>query len=109
MLSGERIESGKCDINDARENAEYLAAGDNTKLGMDEESFCTVLATDGFEQLRRVFDEYQKLSKQTMHQGIRYSMSGGIVRAMLAIGKNEKKFQPICVSDAFVTICSGIH
>lgn len=87
ILEGKRNASDKYDLKFARENAEVMRGKGGTNFGMNEEAFGAILATENFGQLRRIFDEYQKLSKQTMHQGIRYSMSAGIAHPMLAIGK----------------------
>lgn len=87
ILQDKRNASGKYDLKFARENAEVMCGKGGTNFGMNEEAFGAILATENFDQLRRIFDEYQKLSKQTMHQGIRYSMGAGIAQPMLAIGK----------------------
>lgn len=87
ILEGKRNASGKHNLKFARENAEVMRGKGGTNFGMSEEAFSALLATENFDQLRRIFDEYQKLSKQTMHQGIRYSMGSEIAQPMLAIGK----------------------
>lgn len=89
MLEGKRNKFDGYDMKFAAANAEVMCGNGGTNFGMNEDAFSAILATESFDQLRRIFDEYQKVSKQTMHQGIRYSMSGGIAKAMLAIGENN--------------------
>lgn len=87
ILECKRNASDKYDLKFARQNAEVMRGKGDTHFGMSEEAFSAILATENFDQLRRIFDEYQKLSKQTMHQGIRYSMGNKIAEPMLAIGR----------------------
>lgn len=88
ILECKRSDSSGYDLQFARGNAEVMKGKGDTQFGMNEEAFSAILATESFDQLRRIFDEYQKVCKKTMQQGIRYSMSGGIAQAMLAVGEN---------------------
>lgn len=90
ILECKRNKEEKYNMELAKQHAEVMRGKGGTHFGMNEEAFSAILATENFEQLRRIFSEYQKVSEQTMHQGIRYGMAGGIAQAMLAIGKEKK-------------------
>ena len=64
-----------------------LYAAGEAKLGTDESRFNSILAVQSYEQLRVVFEEYQKVSKHTIEQAISSEMSGDLKDGMLAIGK----------------------
>lgn len=87
ILDGSRKEGDEYDLKFAQLNAEMMRGESGADFGMKEEPFSAILATETYAQLRRLFDEYRKVSEQTVHQGIRYSMGGKIARAMLAIGE----------------------
>lgn len=89
ILECKRQKEGKYNLELARQSAEAMRGTGGTHFGLTEEEFCTILATENFEQLRKIFSEYRRVSEKTMHQGIRYAMAGGIAEAMLAIGKKK--------------------
>ena len=64
---------------------ELYQAGEK-KLGTDESKFNQILCSQSFEQLRLVFDEYEKISRKQMEQVIKSEMSGSLEDGMLAIG-----------------------
>lgn len=65
---------------------ELYQAGEKI-LGTDESKFNQILCSQGFDQLRLVFQEYRKLSSRGLDQAIRGEMSGDLEKGMLAIGK----------------------
>lgn len=58
------------------------------RLGTDESKFISILASQNFNQLRVVFDEYFKISKKTIQDSIKSEFSGDIKTALIAIVKN---------------------
>lgn len=86
IVTGVRDESGTVDTALAREQAEKLYAAGEAKLGTDEEVFNRVLAHGSFEHLKIVFEEYKRLSGQSIEQAIKHEMSGELALAMHAIG-----------------------
>ena len=60
------------------------AAGEG-RLGTDEATFISILASQSFAQLQLVFEQYRQVSKRTIEQAIRSEMSGDLERAMLTI------------------------
>lgn len=87
IVTGVRDESGTVDPTLAKEQAEKLFAAGESKLGTDEEVFNRIMAHASFEQLKLVFEEYRKLSGQSIEQAIKHEMSGELAEAMQAIGE----------------------
>lgn len=87
ILQCNRSDTGSYDLALARKTAKAMIGNSDTEFGMSEERFSVILASESYAQLRRIFDEYHKLSKQTIHQGIRYSTISQTAQAMLAIGR----------------------
>lgn len=86
IVTGVRDESGTVDVALVREQAEQLYSAGEAKLGTDEEIFNRIMAHASFEQLRLVFEEYKKISGQSIEQAIKHEMSGELAEAMQAIG-----------------------
>lgn len=86
ILQHKRAEDGIVDVTKAEEQAEWLNSTGQSKLGIDGEKLNEVMALDSLDQLRLLFDEYKKLSNQSIHSAIRGSIKGELGRALLAIG-----------------------
>lgn len=69
----------------AAEQAKLLHNFSEGKLAVDG-PLLEIMAFDSLGQLSFFFDEYKKLSHQTIHMAIRRSMSGDLSKALLAIG-----------------------
>lgn len=87
IVTGVRDESGTVDPEEAVAQAEKLYAAGEAKLGTDEEVFNRIMAHASFAQLRLIFEEYKKLSGQTIEQAIKHELGGELKEAMMAIGK----------------------
>ncbi|KAJ6644584.1 Annexin B10 [Pseudolycoriella hygida] len=85
IITGVRDESGSVDPSKAVQQAEALYAAGEAKLGTDEEVFNRIMAHSSFEHLRLVFQEYKKLSGQTIEQAVKHEMSGELKEAMMAL------------------------
>lgn len=66
--------------------SQRLYAAGEKKLGTDESTFNALLASQSYEQLRAVFDAYQKISGKDIEQVIKSEMSGNLEIGMVAIG-----------------------
>lgn len=56
------------------------------RLGTDESTFNMIMASQSYEQLKAVFENYQKLSGHNIEHTIKSEMSGNLELGMLAIG-----------------------
>uniref|UniRef100_A0A8W8MLT7 Annexin n=1 Tax=Magallana gigas TaxID=29159 RepID=A0A8W8MLT7_MAGGI len=85
LASGGRMENQPVDMTKAQEDAQRLYAAGEKKLGTDESTFNSLLASQSYEQLRAVFDAYQKISGKDIEQVIKSEMSGNLEIGMVAI------------------------
>lgn len=87
ILKHQRNETSQSDMISAEEQAKLLFRSGETQLSVGEAKLDEMMAQENFNQLRLIFDEYKRLSHQTIHLAIRRSVQGELARAMLAIGK----------------------
>lgn len=86
IATGVRDPPGTVDPAKAKEQAEKLYAAGESKLGTDEEVFNRIMAHGSYDHLHLVFEEYKRVSGQTIEQAIKHEMSGELKKAMTAIG-----------------------
>lgn len=86
IVTGVRDELGSVDEEAAVLQAQKLYDAGEAKWGTDEEVFNRIMAHASFAQLRLIFDEYKKLSGQTIEQAIKHELDGDLKTAMIAIG-----------------------
>uniref|UniRef100_K1QMV5 Annexin n=1 Tax=Magallana gigas TaxID=29159 RepID=K1QMV5_MAGGI len=86
LANGGRMENQAVDMKKAQDDAQRLYAAGEKKLGTDESTFNALLASQSYEQLRAVFDAYQKISGKDIEQVIKSEMSGNLEIGMVAIG-----------------------
>uniref|UniRef100_A0A915LKT9 Annexin n=1 Tax=Meloidogyne javanica TaxID=6303 RepID=A0A915LKT9_MELJA len=60
------------------------------RLGTDESAFIAILSAQNYNQLRLIFNEYQKVSGHPIEQAIAAEFSGDIRDGLLAIIKSIK-------------------
>ncbi|KAI6176548.1 Annexin [Aphelenchoides bicaudatus] len=87
MCAGGRDESGHTDPLKANQDARQLYRAGEQRLGTDEAQFSAIIAVQNFNQLRLVFDEYQKVTGHSIEQAINAEFSGDIRDGLLAIIK----------------------
>lgn len=87
IVTGVRDETGTVDQEAAVLQAQKLYDAGEAKWGTDEEVFNRIMAHASFAQLRLIFDEYKKLSGQTIEQAIKHELDGDLKTAMIAIGE----------------------
>lgn len=85
LATANRMENQPVDIEKAKRDAMELYQAGEKILGTDESKFNQILCSQGYDQLRLVFQEYRKLSNRGLDQAIRSEMSGDLEKGMLAI------------------------
>ncbi|CAG5117720.1 unnamed protein product [Candidula unifasciata] len=85
MSVGGRQENLPVDINKARADAQRLYQDGQRRWGTDENTFNMILASQSYEQLRAVFDEYGRVANHDIEQAIKSEMSGDLSTGMLTI------------------------
>ncbi|ELT88886.1 hypothetical protein CAPTEDRAFT_226167 [Capitella teleta] len=90
LSAGGRNEAQQLDRAKAERDARALYNAGEKKWGTDESSFNQVLCSQSFDQLRLVFEEYQKMSNKSMEKVIKSEMSGDLKDGMLAIVKSAQ-------------------
>ncbi|KAL3316601.1 Annexin A6 [Cichlidogyrus casuarinus] len=87
LLQANRSEAKEFSREAAIRDAESLLAAGEKKQGTDESKFVEVIMSNSYPHLRAVFEEYEKMSKNTMEEALKKEMSGHLLRAFLTIGK----------------------
>jgi len=88
LANGIRDEYMRANVDFAKETARELNEASNDKHGADVPTFIRVLCTNSHEQLRLVFDEYQKISGMPIEQTIeslKSEISSDLTQGMLAL------------------------
>jgi annexin A7/11 len=86
IVTGARDPVGTVDAEKAVEQAQALYDAGEAKWGTDEEVFYRILAHASFDQLKLIFEEYKKISGNTIEQSLKGELSGDLLNAMLSIG-----------------------
>ncbi len=86
IITGVRDPTGTVDSEKAVEQAEALYGAGEATFGTNEEVFYRILAHASFDQLKLIFDEYKKISGNTIEAALESELSGEMLEAMLAIG-----------------------
>ncbi|CAI5446737.1 unnamed protein product [Caenorhabditis angaria] len=85
LCAGGRDESNYVDGLRANQDARKLYQAGEKRLGTDESAFNAILASQNFNQLRMVFEEYQKVANHQIEKAIESEFSGDIRDGLLAI------------------------
>ncbi|KAK6743399.1 hypothetical protein RB195_010575 [Necator americanus] len=85
LCAGGRDESNYTDHLRANQDARKLYSAGERRLGTDESCFNQILASQNFNQLRLVFDEYEKVTKHSIEKAIESEFSGDIRDGLLAV------------------------
>ncbi|VDM45562.1 unnamed protein product [Toxocara canis] len=85
MCAAGRDESMHVDPLKANQDARALYRAGEQRLGTDEACFNAILASRNYAQLRLIFQEYQKVSNNTIEKAIEAEFSGDIKDGLLAI------------------------
>ncbi|XP_060076065.1 annexin A7-like [Ylistrum balloti] len=90
MSAGGRQEGQAVDMNKAQQDAQRLHQAGEKRWGTDESAFNMIMASQSYEQLKAVFEAYQRLSGKDIEKSIKSEMSGNLELGMLAIVKCVK-------------------
>lgn len=86
IITGVRDETGLIDPEKVNEHAQALYAAGEAKLGTDEKVFNRIMAHSSFAHLKLVFEEYKKVSGQTIEQAVKHEMGGELKDALMTLG-----------------------
>ncbi|KHN73840.1 Annexin A7 [Toxocara canis] len=76
LLQARRDESNRVNEQKAFEEAQKLYEAGEKKWGTDESTFTSILVTENFHQLRKVFEQYNALAGHPIEQAIKSEFSG---------------------------------
>uniref|UniRef100_A0A8C4KVP2 Annexin n=1 Tax=Equus asinus TaxID=9793 RepID=A0A8C4KVP2_EQUAS len=105
LATGNRDEGGE-DRDQARDDAKEIAdtsSGDKTSL---ETRFMTILCTRSYQHLRRVFQEFVKMTNYDVEHTIKKEMSGDVRDAFVAIVQSVKN-KPLFFADKLYKSMKG--
>ncbi|KHN83671.1 Annexin A7 [Toxocara canis] len=85
LVQGRRDESQYVDDLKANQDAHKLLADGEKKLGTDDSTFNSILVTQNFNQLKKVFVEYEKITGHGFEKAIEKEFSGDTKKGFLAI------------------------
>uniref|UniRef100_A0A8C9SS90 Annexin n=1 Tax=Scleropages formosus TaxID=113540 RepID=A0A8C9SS90_SCLFO len=79
------------DEGSVKTDAEALFAAGEQKFGTDEDRFISILGNRSTVHLKRVFDEYKKLSGYEIEESIQRETSGSLQEVLLAVVKCTRR------------------
>jgi len=85
LLNGNRDESGATNVAEAERDAKLLYQAGEGKWGTDEEMFNQIFNSKSHAQLRLIFDEYTKISKNDIIKVVDSELSGYLRKGIRAI------------------------
>jgi len=86
ICEGKRDESSLTDPVSASTDAQALYDAGEGKFFTDKSKFTEILATRSYPQIRRIFEEYQKISKKNLTDAVEKELTGWTKEGMRGIG-----------------------
>uniref|UniRef100_A0A183UWH1 Annexin n=2 Tax=Toxocara canis TaxID=6265 RepID=A0A183UWH1_TOXCA len=85
LLQARRDESNRVNEQKAFEEAQKLYEAGEKKWGTDESTFTSILVTENFHQLRKVFEQYNALAGHPIEQAIKSEFSGDTKNGFITV------------------------
>ena len=85
-MQGARKEQQPVNMEKAAADADAVYQAGVGRLGTEESEFIRMLAAESYEQLRAMFDAYERKYGETMEKSLAKELSGDFLDGMLAIG-----------------------
>ncbi|XP_069754121.1 annexin A6 [Narcine bancroftii] len=89
LIQGNRDE-GEADMGHAMEDAKELCSSADDESASMESKFISILCTRSYPHLRRVFQDYIKLTNKDIEQSIKNEMSGYLMSGLIAIVRSVR-------------------
>uniref|UniRef100_F1L7E0 Annexin n=1 Tax=Ascaris suum TaxID=6253 RepID=F1L7E0_ASCSU len=85
LLQARRDESNRVDERKAYDDAQKLFEAGENRWGTDESTFVSILVTENFHQLRKVFEQYNTIAGHSIEEAIKKEFGGDTKKGFLTL------------------------